>query len=334
MDHIQLAAVGTGPLAREFLCTCEEVGFAVHGIWSTENTRVQAARIARECGLDGVYSSFEELLKDEQVNTVYFSMTRQPYYDFAKEALKAGKHVLLEPEFTTCYEHARELYELARSNDCIIFEPITYRNAETWDLLKKSISKLGHIRLVHVSTSLLSTRIAESGFYEESGKGEGGEQPGLLKLNLRNLSFLMGLFGRPIHFDYYANKKNGVDTSGVMVLRYPGFLATAAASRDSLGINSFIIQGSHGFIRSPENPYSFHAFDVVMVSGAEHVVPLNHNNRKLGSELRLFRHMVKDKNVQLMAQRVEQKLEILEVLDIACRKVGISVPETRPEIVD
>lgn len=326
MDRIHIAVVGTGPLTGEFLLAASEAGFALHGIWSAETGRARATKIARQCGLKKIYSSFEELLLDEEVNTVYFSLTHEPCFEHAEKALTAGRHVILEPEFISSYGPARDLYELARIHGAILFEPMTYPNAETWDLLKQSISKLGQIRLVHVSTSLLSQKIAEAG-----GRAAGLKDPyGLVRLNLRNLTFLLGLFGRPIHFEYYANKKDGIDTSGVMVLKYPGFIATAAASKDSLGINSFIIQGSLGFIRSPENPYSFHAFDMVMVSGTEHVVPLNHSHRKLSSELRLFRHMVKEKNMELMARRAEEKLEILEFMDLARRQAGLPVPGTHP----
>ncbi len=322
MEIINIAIAGTGRIARDFLTACTETGIRASTIWSPEATGVQAKKLSVEFDLEKYYTDERKLLTDGEINTVYFPVSGEQYFKLAKEVLCAGKNILIDADFTVSREEILELLALAEASKSYLFELITYQQAETWEILKRSITKLGQIRLVQVSTSLLSSWLAESHYQE--GAVEPVEHMDLIKLNLRNLTFLSGLFGQPESIEYFANKQMGIDTSGVMVLKFPGFIATAAASRDSLGLNSFIIQGSHGFIRSPENPYSFHAFDLVMLDGTEHVEAVNPGSDSLYSELRLFRRMLLEKDYRLMEERMGQKLDVLEILEIARQKEGFS----------
>jgi hypothetical protein len=47
----------------------------------------------------------------------------------------------------------------------------------------------------------------------------------LQDINIYNVHFGMVLFGQPIQADYFANLyENEIDTSGIMVMWYPGFI--------------------------------------------------------------------------------------------------------------
>ena len=77
-----------------------------------------------------------------------------------------------------------------------------------------------------------------------------------MDLNLYNLHFVMGLFGMPSAGKYYANIEKGIDTSGVVMLEYPGFSAACTAAKDCRGICGSIIQGTDGIIRTDRAPNS------------------------------------------------------------------------------
>jgi predicted dehydrogenase len=72
-----------------------------------------------------------------------------------------------------------------------------------------------------------------------------------MDLNYYNLSFLQRLFGNPGQLNYFANKaENGIDLSGVLILRYDGFIAAASATKDSESRNYIQIQGEKGYLAS------------------------------------------------------------------------------------
>ena len=75
-----------------------------------------------------------------------------------------------------------------------------------------------------------------------------------MDLNLYNLHYVMGLFGKPLEAVYSANIERGIDTSGAAILRYPSFIAVCVAAKDCKGLTGGVIQGSRGCIRSLSSP--------------------------------------------------------------------------------
>lgn len=71
-----------------------------------------------------------------------------------------------------------------------------------------------------------------------------------MDLNLYNLHFVMGLFGRPDGAKYYANIERAIDTSGTLFLQYPTFYAMCTAAKDCKGNYGGVIQGTKGCIRN------------------------------------------------------------------------------------
>ena len=59
------------------------------------------------------YPTYEDLLKDESVQLVVVNTPTYTHYEYAKQALLAGKHVVVEKAFTTTVAEALELKELA-----------------------------------------------------------------------------------------------------------------------------------------------------------------------------------------------------------------------------
>ncbi len=60
-----------------------------------------------------VRRSLEELLNDEAVELVIVNTPSATHYEFAKKALKAGKHVVVEKPFTATVKEAEELASIA-----------------------------------------------------------------------------------------------------------------------------------------------------------------------------------------------------------------------------
>ena len=83
-------------------------GFRFYAVWE------RSKNLAQEKYPDvKVYRTLEELLADELVELVVVNTPNTTHYDFAKQALLAGKHVICEKPFTATVAEAEELIKLA-----------------------------------------------------------------------------------------------------------------------------------------------------------------------------------------------------------------------------
>ena len=65
-------------------------------------------------------TDYKEFLRDDDINAVHIAVNNDFHYDVAKEALKNGKHVLLEKPMTTESNKAYELIELSAHHGLIL----------------------------------------------------------------------------------------------------------------------------------------------------------------------------------------------------------------------
>ena len=70
-----------------------------------------------------------------------------------------------------------------------------------------------------------------------------------MDINYYNIYTVTALFGRPGQVVYYPNRyKNGIDTSGILMMIYPDFVCQCTGAKDTWGANGVQIQGEDGYI--------------------------------------------------------------------------------------
>ena len=93
-------------------------------LWHPRQERVEAA--CRNAELPG-HSDFAALLDDPAVDAVVIATPPAPRFALAKQALEAGKHVMLEKPVALCAEDAEELQRLALSKNLTVAVDFEYR---------------------------------------------------------------------------------------------------------------------------------------------------------------------------------------------------------------
>lgn len=82
----------------------------------------KAKETAQSLHIEHYYGSYEELYQDEQVDVIYIPTVNGLHYRDCKNALLHHKHVIVEkPLSLTSYE-AKELFELAKIQNCFLME--------------------------------------------------------------------------------------------------------------------------------------------------------------------------------------------------------------------
>lgn len=246
---MNLGILGTGMIANmmlpEFL-RCD--AFRCAAVYS--RTAEKGRALAEKFGIPKVYTALDAILADPDIDIVYVASPNSVHYSQTKAALEAGKHVICEKPFVPTLAQARELADLAKMRGLFLFEAITTAHHPNYHLIRQKLPTLGPIKLVLGSfcqfssryPALLEGRIAPA--FDPAYCGGA-----LMDLNLYNIHFVVGLFGAPEQVHYYPNlHPNGVDTSGVLVLEYPGFICQCVGAKDCAGQNSIQILGEQGRI--------------------------------------------------------------------------------------
>lgn len=247
---MNLGAVGTGAITKSMLAEfkrCKD--FNCMAICSRKEETGRA--MADQFDIPTVYTSLDDMLADPAIDMVYIASPNAIHYGQTKAALLAGKHVICEKPFAPTVAEAEELIALAKEKHLLLFEAITTAHHPHYAIVKEHLSELGTLKIVNCVfcqyssryPALLQGKVAP--VLDPAYKGGA-----LMDINLYNIHFVVGLFGAPKKVHYYPNiYSNGVDTSGVLILEYPGFVCQCVGAKDCAADNGIQIIGDGGMIK-------------------------------------------------------------------------------------
>jgi len=101
------------------------------------------------------YGSYEELVKDKDVDIIYVATPHSHHYQNAMLCLESGKHVLCEKAFTVNAAQTKRLIETARKNKLFLMEAVWTRYFPLSIQVRKLITD-GEIGAVHRAIADLS----------------------------------------------------------------------------------------------------------------------------------------------------------------------------------
>lgn len=85
--------------------------------------------------------SIDEMISDPEIDIVIITTPNDTHFPYAKAALEAGKHVVLEKPFTNTSEEARELAALAKKSDTILSVYQNRRYVSDFFTIKEILNK-------------------------------------------------------------------------------------------------------------------------------------------------------------------------------------------------
>ena len=207
----------------------------------------KATEFAGRWNIPKAYGSYEDMVKDNDVDLVYIATPHSHHFPHAMLALNAGKPVLVEKAFTANAAEAEELIETARSKGLFITEAIWTRYMPLSHKVKE-IMESGIIGKPRVITATLCYMME---FKERILRPDlcGGA---LLDLGVYALNFARMYFGT----DIVRTVSNchigptGIDLQECISLSYAdGKMANLQAGTLCLNDRQGIINGTEGYIR-------------------------------------------------------------------------------------
>ena len=200
---MNIGMVGTGSIAhtmaKEFARLTTMPVVAVY----SRNADTGVA-MAHEFHIPKVYTEYDEMLADSEVELVYIATPNSLHFEQAKAALLAGKHVLCEKPIVPTVAQLDELLSLAEERHLHLLEAITTIDHPNYGMAKLFAKEIGDIKTVSCTFCQYSSR------YDAFMNGQtppvfdpaycGGA---LMDLNIYNIYFVVGLFGDPKAVHYY-----------------------------------------------------------------------------------------------------------------------------------
>lgn len=156
-----------------------------------------------------IAKNYDDLINDQTIDLIIVNTPNHLHYTMAKQALLAGKHVLVEKPFTETIAEAEELIALAERQKRILY---VYQNRR-WDGDFKTVQKvvenemLGELVYYEVNWDRFRNYIKPNTWKEDTQGGTGM----LYDLGAHLIDQVMVLFGMPerLNASLRVNRKGG-----------------------------------------------------------------------------------------------------------------------------
>ena len=193
-------------------------GFEFYSVWEREKNLVAAIYPTVR-----IYRTLEELLADPLVELVIVNTPNYTHYDYAKKALEAGKHVIVEKPFTVTEQEGLELIALADKKGVKLSAYQSRRFDSDYRTVKRVVDSgvLGKIVEAEIHYDRFTPTLSPKVHKETPGPGRGL----LYDLGSHLIDQVLQLFGDPqaVFADLFIIRDNSqVDDYMEVLLYYPG----------------------------------------------------------------------------------------------------------------
>jgi len=239
---IKIGIIGSGRIAGRFMPEAKNVsGVNIEAVY---NPRIESAkRFGKKFDLDVSTDNWELFLS--KIDAVYIASTHNTHYEYIKQALTAGKHILCEKPMSLNKAHSEEVFALAKEKGLVLMEAIKTAYAPGFIKLM-SIAKMGSIGKIY-DVEACFTRLAKGNIRELKPEENGGSFTELASAPLLAVIKLLGKDYENLRFESFSNE-SGVDIYTKAYFKYKESLATVKVGLGVKSEGQLIISGSNGYI--------------------------------------------------------------------------------------
>lgn len=243
-DVFRVGIVGSGRIANRFIPEAKVVnGVEVVSVY--DPNKENADTFANKHNLKAYSDGYLQFLAD--VDAVYVASPHLTHYQYAKEALETGKHVLCEIPFTLSASQAKELYDYADAHNLVLLEASKTAYCPAFchitTLVKSGV--IGDV--VDVKASL--SKMVQAPTRELDATQAGGAMNEHSPLTLMSVIKILGKDYTKV--DFYSKIENDVDVYTKINLCYPHATASVTLGIGVKTEGNLIISGTKGYIYVP-----------------------------------------------------------------------------------
>lgn len=245
---INIAILGAGGIAQKMAGTLQGMiaqgneGVAMHSVASRDGEK--ALRFARDYGFEKAYGSYEEMLRDPDVDLVYVATPHSHHYEHMMLCLQHAKHVLCEKAFTVNARQAEEVLALASDKGLYVAEAIWTRYLPSRRMIGELIESgiIGKPRMVTANLAYVLDHVERIRRPDLAGGA-------LLDLGVYALNFAAMVLGKEITDIQAAAQmlETGVDMQDSITLTFTGGeMAVLCCAMNCAGDSRGVVYGTKG----------------------------------------------------------------------------------------
>lgn len=244
-EAVKIGMIGLGRIARRFVTESEFVsGLELESVYDINQT--QTANFSVEYNIPNACYDLDAFFTS--VDAVYIASPHLSHYDYIKQGLEAGKHILCETPMVLNGEQARELYQLAEKKKLVLMEANKTAHCPAFNHLMVMI-KSGIIGEVVDVEASLSKLLADKTLREFDKEQAGGS---MYELGSYPLLPIIKLLGTDyLNLNIYSRMKNGVDIYTKGVMRYPSAICSFKLGLGVKTEGNLVISGTKGYAYVP-----------------------------------------------------------------------------------
>lgn len=250
MREYKWGILAPGNIANNFAKGLLTIPSAIlYAVGSRDLGRAQA--FADQYGFQKAYGSYEELVKDPEVDMVYVATPHPQHEEATILCLNNGKHVLCEKPFAVNTAQASRMIECARKNKVFLMEAMWTRFLPSICKVRELIREgaIGKVRHVSAAFCFRADINPESRLFAPNAAGGS-----LLDVGVYNISLCSMIFAKqPTGVQSYLNiGSTGVDETASLLLSYDEGESALLVSAIRLNTpHDAMIYGEEGYIKLP-----------------------------------------------------------------------------------
>ncbi|MDK0693863.1 Gfo/Idh/MocA family oxidoreductase [Clostridium perfringens] len=320
MKKLKWGILGPGNIARDFAQALNRVNGEVYAVASRNKER--AEKFARENNVKKAYGSYDEIIKDKDIDVVYIATPHSNHYEYIIKSLNNNKHVLCEKAITVNEKELEEALKIARENNLVLEEAMTLFHMPLYEKVIKKINNedLGKVNMVQVSFGSFKEYDENNRFFNLDLAGGA-----LLDIGTYALSFARYFLSSiPEEILSTVKKaKTGVDEeSGIILKTKEDEIATISLAFRSKMPKRGIVSCDNGFITIDNFPRANKA-TINYLDGAVEVIECGEEEKALDYEVIFMEEKI---NENKESNSIELTYDVTKIMNKVRKDWGIVYP--------
>lgn len=320
MKKLKWGILGPGNIARDFAQALNRVNGEVYAVASRNKER--AEQFARENNVKKAYGSYDEIIKDKDIDVVYIATPHSNHYEYIIKSLNNNKNVLCEKAITVNEKELEEALKIAREKNLVLEEAMTLFHMPLYEKVIKKINKedLGKVNMVQVSFGSFKEYDENNRFFNLDLAGGA-----LLDIGTYALSFARYfLSSMPDEILSTVKKaKTGVDEQSGIILKTKEYeIATISLAFRSKMPKRGIVSCDNGFITIDNFPRANKA-TINYLDGTVEVIECGEEEKALDYEVIFMESRI---NENKESNSLELTYDVTKIMNKVRKDWGIVYP--------
>jgi len=251
---MNFAIIGCGSISRVHLTAMKKIEEAV-AVAVVNIHEKKAKEMANEFSIFRIYTDWKDAFRSKDVDAAIICLPHKLHYQCALDALKAGKHVLIEKPISIRSEEAKEMIEMAKREKLTLMVAHMKRFDKRFVVMKEKIAEGGIGQVFLAKSEWVGSKEIFTTIHWVVDPTQGGGP--LMGYGIHHVDLLQWIIGPIKRISCYTNKlvwpKAGVEDSAVAIMEFEngaiGSLIYSWGAEISGSYESLVIHGTMGSLK-------------------------------------------------------------------------------------